>query len=96
MTHTVSTPSKLHPRLQRTASNWAFGWNRIGQQMQFYAYTLRSTRVAVTHYKTQIVALIAQMSLGTGALAVIGGTVVIVGFLTMSAGATTAPPAGGT
>ena len=31
--------------------------------------------------------LIAQMSLGTGALAVIGGTVVIVGFLTLSAGA---------
>ena len=87
MTHTVSTPSKLHPRLGRTAANWAFGWNRIGQQMQFYAYTLRSTRVAVTRYKTQIVQLIAQMSLGTGALAVIGGTVVIVGFLTMSAGA---------
>ena len=31
--------------------------------------------------------LIAQMSLGTGALAVIGGTVVIVGFLTLSTGA---------
>jgi phospholipid/cholesterol/gamma-HCH transport system permease protein len=33
------------------------------------------------------VRLIAQMSLGTGALAVIGGTVVIVGFLTLSTGA---------
>ena len=87
MTHTVGTPSKLHPALRRTAASWAFGWNRIGQQMQFYAYTLRSTRVAVTHYKRQIVQLIAQMSLGTGALAIIGGTVVIVGFLTMSAGA---------
>ena len=29
----------------------------------------------------------AQMSLGTGALAVIGGTVVIVGFLTLTTGA---------
>ena len=41
----------------------------------------------VVHYKVELVRLIAQMSLGTGALAVIGGTVVIVGFLTLSAGA---------
>ena len=34
-----------------------------------------------------MVRLIAQMSLGTGALAIIGGTIVIVGFLTMSTGA---------
>lgn len=39
------------------------------------------------HYKTELVRLVAQMSLGTGALAVIGGTVVIVGFLTISTGA---------
>ena len=39
-----------------------------------------------------MVRLIAQMSLGTGALAVIGGTVVIVGFLTMSTGSLVAHP----
>ena len=39
------------------------------------------------NYKEEIVRLIAQMSMGTGALALIGGTVVVVGFLTMAAGA---------
>ena len=39
------------------------------------------------HYRSELVRLIAQMGLGTGALAVIGGTVVIVGFLTITTGA---------
>lgn len=43
--------------------------------------------MAFVRYKTEMLRLIAQMSLGTGALAVIGGTVVIVGFLTLSTGA---------
>jgi phospholipid/cholesterol/gamma-HCH transport system permease protein len=55
--------------------------------MSFYAKTLGDTRVAFAQYKKEIVRLIAQMSLGTGALALIGGTVVIVGFLTLSSGA---------
>jgi phospholipid/cholesterol/gamma-HCH transport system permease protein len=63
------------------------GWNRVGRQTQFYGSTLRSMGDAVVLYKQEIVRLIAQMSLGTGALALIGGTVVVVGFLTLSAGA---------
>ena len=58
--------------------------------MSFYATTLADTRVAFRQYKKEIVRLIAQMSMGIGALAVIGGTVVIVGFLTLSSGATIA------
>jgi phospholipid/cholesterol/gamma-HCH transport system permease protein len=58
--------------------------------MSFYAMTLADIRVAFRQYKKEIVRLIAQMSLGIGALAVIGGTVVIVGFLTLSSGATIA------
>ncbi|WP_396892852.1 ABC transporter permease [[Mycobacterium] wendilense] len=42
---------------------------------------------ALVHYKAEIVRLIAIMGLGTGALAVIGGTVAIVGFLTLTTGA---------
>nr|WP_232079093.1 ABC transporter permease [Mycobacterium florentinum] len=56
--------------------------------MQFHAQTLRGIVDAATRYKFELLRLIAQMSLGgSGALAVIGGTVVIVGFLTLSAGA---------
>ena len=85
MTSTV--PSKLHPRLRRAVANWSAGWSRLGAQTQFYFSTLRGTADAVLRYNTEVFRLIAQMSLGTGALAVIGGTVVIVGFLTMSVGA---------
>jgi phospholipid/cholesterol/gamma-HCH transport system permease protein len=87
MSSIISSPSTLYPRLRRTFSGIAAGWNRVGRQTQFYSYTLRSIATAIVHYRVEIVRLIAQMSLGTGALAIIGGTTVIVGFLTLSAGA---------
>lgn len=40
----------------------------------------------MVNYKVEVARLISQMSLGVGALAIIGGTLVIVGFLTLSAG----------
>ena len=63
------------------------GWNRIGMQIKFNARSVREMGIAVTRYHTEILRLIAQMSLGTGALALIGGTVVVVGFLTLTTGA---------
>ena len=75
------------PGLKRFLSGVATGWNRVGSQTEFYGATVRSIGVAVVHYKTEIVRLMAQMSLGVGALALIGGTVVVVGFLTLSTGA---------
>jgi phospholipid/cholesterol/gamma-HCH transport system permease protein len=83
---TGGQPSALHPRIVRWTRSVASGWNRLGTQAQFYSQTIRGIGDAVVHYKVELVRLIAQMSLGTGALAVIGGTVVIVGFLTLSAG----------
>ena len=80
-------PSRLHPRLQRTTNTVVSEWNRIGSQMQFYVTTLGSIPDAVVNYRTEMLRLIAQMGLGTAALAMIGGTVVIVGFLTMTTGA---------
>ncbi|MDR3660842.1 MAG: ABC transporter permease [Mycobacterium sp.] len=65
---------------------WVGVWNRLGRQTQFFGATIRGTWDAFAYYKIELVRLIAQMSLGTGALAVVGGTVVIVGFLTLSAG----------
>jgi phospholipid/cholesterol/gamma-HCH transport system permease protein len=76
-----------HPRLRRTAQGWVDGLTRVGIQAQFYTKTLTSIGAAFVHYKTEIVRLIAQMSMGAGALAVIGGTTAIVGFLTLSTGA---------
>jgi phospholipid/cholesterol/gamma-HCH transport system permease protein len=65
----------------------ARGWNRIGTQIKFNARSVREIGIALTRYRTEILRLIAQMSLGTGALALIGGTVVVVGFLTLTTGA---------
>lgn len=59
-------------------------------QTQFYVTTLRSTGDVFLRYKTELLRLIAQMGLGVGALAVIGGTVVVVAFITMSLGALSA------
>ena len=42
---------------------------------------------ALVFYPGEVIRLIAQMGLGAGALAVIGGTIAIVGFLTLSTGA---------
>jgi len=62
-------------------------WNRLGEQTAFYGHAFAYSVDAMRSYKKETLRLVAQMSLGTGALAVIGGTVVIVGFLTLSAGA---------
>ena len=84
---TLTVPSGLHPRLQRATNVLVREWNRIGSQMRFYATTLGSIPDAVVNYRTELLRLIAGMGLGTAALAMIGGTVVIVGFLTMTTGA---------
>jgi phospholipid/cholesterol/gamma-HCH transport system permease protein len=84
---TEAIPSRLYPRLQRVSDSLLGGWNRIGSQAQFYAKTVMSIPDAVINYRTELWRLIAQMGLGSGALAVVGGTVAIVGFLTITTGA---------
>ena len=83
----LTTPSGLHPRVRRSLDGLAASWNRIGAQTRFYATTLGAIPEAVTRYRKEVLRLIAQMGLGSGALAVVGGTVAIVGFLTMTTGA---------
>ncbi|MGY4867523.1 ABC transporter permease [Mycolicibacterium elephantis] len=83
----TSLPSRHFGRLNRIWRDWLAALDRVGLQTQFYAATLRYTGDALRHYKTEILRLIAIMGLGTGALAVIGGTVAIVGFLTLTTGA---------
>jgi phospholipid/cholesterol/gamma-HCH transport system permease protein len=59
----------------------------LGEQTAFYGRALVSTGDALRRYPGEVLRLIAVMGLGSGALAVIGGTVVIIGFLTLSTGA---------
>jgi phospholipid/cholesterol/gamma-HCH transport system permease protein len=82
----ATAPSKPYARVRRIAEGWVNGWNQLGTQTWFYARTLRGVWDAVTHYRGHILRLIAEMGLGTGALAIVGGTVAIIGFLTLSTG----------
>jgi phospholipid/cholesterol/gamma-HCH transport system permease protein len=74
-------------RVRRMLDGWGESWNRIGRQTKFYGYTIKGIGAAFVYYRVEIIRLIAQMGLGAGALAVIGGTIAIVGFLTLSTGA---------
>jgi phospholipid/cholesterol/gamma-HCH transport system permease protein len=78
--------STQFPRIRNAFTSCVDGLSKTGTQAEFYAATLTSIKDAFIHYKTEIIRLIAQMSLSTGALALIGGTVAVVGFLTLSIG----------
>ncbi|GAC46920.1 ABC transporter permease [Gordonia sputi] len=65
-------------------------WNQIGDQALFYWDSLVAIPRAVRQYKKETLRLIAEISMGSGALAMIGGTVVVVGFLTLFTGGTIA------
>ena len=70
----MSRPVSRHrvPRLRRTVRGWVDQWNRIGTQTEFYRKTLTSVGDALVNYRVEVWRLIAQMSLGTGALVLIG------------------------
>ena len=79
--------SARFPRVTRSARNWAGEWNRLGEQTAFYVKALVSTRDALVKYKAETLRVVADMGLGVGALALIGGEVVILAVLTGSAAA---------
>jgi phospholipid/cholesterol/gamma-HCH transport system permease protein len=75
------------PQGSETLNKVVDGTRRLGEQSAFYGNALAATPDAIRRYPAEVLRLIATMGLGTGALAVIGGTVVIIGFLTLSTGA---------
>lgn len=86
MSNRAKPAANQFPRLRNRATRAVNRWNDVGRQTLFFGDTLKGGWDALYYYRIEVVRLIAQMSLGVGALAVIGGTIVIVGFLTLSAG----------
>ncbi|MFD4356072.1 MlaE family ABC transporter permease [Nocardia sp. NPDC058518] len=78
------------PRTVRRFDRMSKSMDSLGDQAIFFVKALGSVPRALVHYRTETIRLIAEISMGSGALAVIGGTVVIVGFLTLMAGGTIA------
>ena len=69
----------------------AFRWlpkaaDTFGEQALFYGKSIRWMPHALTRYGKETVRLIAGMTLGTGALLLIGGTVGVAAFMTLASG----------
>ncbi len=79
-----------YPRLAKQFEKPRDWFGSIGDHTLFYGRALRGVPHAAVHFRKEIIRLIAEISMGVGTLAMIGGTVVIVGFLTMAAGGTIA------
>src|SRR6187200_1415287 len=61
--------------------------DRLGEELAFYIRALRATPRSVTRYPKEILRLLAEVTLGSGALAVIGGTVGVITAMTFFTGA---------
>jgi phospholipid/cholesterol/gamma-HCH transport system permease protein len=58
----------------------------LGEQLWFYLRSLAWTPRTLRRYKREVIRLLAEVSFGTGALAVIGGTVGVIVFITFFTG----------
>ncbi|MDV2477056.1 ABC transporter permease [Rhodococcus zopfii] len=58
----------------------------MGRQFHFYTHTVTSIPRTIRRYRKETIRLLAEVSMGTGALAVIGGTLVVVALLTTAVG----------
>lgn len=58
----------------------------FGEQAMFFGRTIRYVPAALNQYRKETIRLIAEMTLGSGALIMIGGTVGVAAFLTLASG----------
>jgi len=61
--------------------------DRLGEELAFYARALVATPRSVKRYPKEVLRLLAEVALGSGALAVIGGTVGVILVMTFFTGA---------
>ncbi len=87
----MSTSTVVRARFPRAATNVgrlaggpARALDTFGQMVWFTLASVGQIPTTLRNYRAETVRLIAQIGMGTGALAVVGGTVAIVGFITLS------------
>ncbi|CAN5820450.1 ABC transporter permease [soil metagenome] len=73
-------------RLRRFLASVPKAVDGFGEQALFYGESIRFVPNAMTKYRKETVRLIAEMTMGTGALVIIGGTVGVAAFLTLASG----------
>ena len=79
-------PHRTLRRASRIASAPLDRLDDFGHQISFYARTFAWIGRAVPRYRTEVLRLLAEVSLGAGGLAVIGGSAAIVAFMTFFTG----------
>ncbi|WP_062997644.1 ABC transporter permease [Nocardia jinanensis] len=87
MTEEVSVFRSRYPRAAHRLAAPGRAMDHVGHQGWFFYQSFRQMAHAVRTYRMEVLRIIAEMGMGTGALAIIGGTAVIVAFMTLSAGA---------
>ncbi|WP_128886265.1 MlaE family ABC transporter permease [Mycobacterium tuberculosis] len=87
----MSTAAVLRARFPRAVANLrqyggaaARGLDEAGQLTWFALTSIGQIAHALRYYRKETLRLIAQIGMGTGVMAVVGGTVAIVGFVTLS------------
>jgi phospholipid/cholesterol/gamma-HCH transport system permease protein len=73
-------------RTGRLARRPLEGLDALGSQLRFYVHSVGWTGRTIHRYKKEILRLLAEVSLGTGGLAVVGGTVGVIAFLAFFTG----------
>src|SRR3954465_5323789 len=82
----TKTDNPAGERLLHLATRPSRALDSLGEQMRFYVRSLAWTPRTLRRYKKEVVRLLAEVSLGTGALSVIGGTVGVIAFLAFFTG----------
>jgi phospholipid/cholesterol/gamma-HCH transport system permease protein len=72
--------------VRRTAGRPVAVLDDLGEQLAFYVKALAWTPRTVRRYKREVLRLLAEVTFGSGALAVIGGTVGVIAFLSFFTG----------
>jgi phospholipid/cholesterol/gamma-HCH transport system permease protein len=72
--------------LRRYSNTASRPLDEAGKLGWFTVLSVRDTPWALTRYRTEVLRLVAQVGMGTGAMAVVGGTAVIIAFVTLSSG----------
>jgi phospholipid/cholesterol/gamma-HCH transport system permease protein len=87
--HTATRGVRMPPGARHLAASGhkaMYSLDELGRQGSFYVRTIAWSHKALVHYRKEVIRLLSEVAFGTGALAVIGGTVVIVVFLTFFTG----------
>jgi phospholipid/cholesterol/gamma-HCH transport system permease protein len=72
--------------IARVAHRPVEGLDTLGGQLAFYLTSLRWTPRTLRRYKREVFRLLAEVSFGSGGLAVVGGTIGVIAFLTFFTG----------